>query len=153
MFQISLLFLSFVSLLINRSGLWSIFIAKYNPNLLEAIIGNGPSQFNNYLYKLKLNLFAYKEVPDSLPTSLFLPHSSFLDIIVFFGVLGFLIFTLWNFYVMNVKTYENYLKMLLFFLLINFFKSDSILYINSFTLLMFTYVLILNNKDKYFYEN
>jgi len=145
--------LSFVSLLINRSGLWSIFIAKYNPNLLEAIVGNGPSQFNNYLYKLKLNLFAYKEVPDSLPTSLFLPHSSFLDIIVFFGILGFLIFTLWNFYVMYVETYENYFKMLLFFLLINFFKSDSILYINSFTLLMFTYVLILNNRDKYFYEN
>ena len=47
--------LSFVSLLINRSGLWSIFIAKYNPNLLEAIVGNGPSQFNNYLYKLKFS--------------------------------------------------------------------------------------------------
>ena len=144
---------SFISLLINRSGLWSIFIAKYNPNLLEAVVGNGPSQFNNYLYKLKLNLFAYKEVPDSLTTSLFLPHSSFLDIIVFFGVMGFLIFTLWNFYVINVKTYENYLKILLFFLLINFFKSDSILYINSFTLLMFTYVLILNSRDKYFNDN
>ena len=140
--------LSFLALLVNRSGLWAIFIAKYNPNLLETFFGNGPSQLNNYLYKLKVNLFAYKEVPESLPSSLFLPHSSFLDILVFYGVVGFVIFIFWNFYLFRLKSIENSTKALLFFLLINLAKSDSILYINSFTLLIFVYILILQNKEK-----
>lgn len=107
--------LSFLALLVNRSGLWAIFIAKYNPNLLETFFGNGPSQLNNYLYKLKVNLFAYKEVPESLPSSLFLPHSSFLDILVFYGVVGFVIFIFWNFYLFRLKSIENSTKALLFF--------------------------------------
>lgn len=141
--------LSFISLLINRSGLWAIFIAKYNPNGIEAFFGNGPSQFNNYLYKLKVNLFSYKEVPESLPTSLFLPHSSFLDIIVFYGFIGFSLFVIWNLYLLKTKTAENSPKILLIFILVNMIKSDSILYINSFTLLMFVYILILKNRENY----
>ena len=41
---------------INRSEMWGIFIAKYSPNLTEALFGNGPQQLNNYLYAQKVRL-------------------------------------------------------------------------------------------------
>ena len=54
--------------------MWGIFIAKYSPNLLEALFGNGPYQLNNYLYAQDITL----DMPEEMDDSLFLPHSSFL---------------------------------------------------------------------------
>ena len=48
--------ISFVSIVINRNEMWGIFTAKYNPNLIESLFGNGPYQLNNYLYNLKIKL-------------------------------------------------------------------------------------------------
>ena len=42
--------ISFVSLLINRTEMWGIFIAKYNPNFFGALFGMDPMQLNDYLY-------------------------------------------------------------------------------------------------------
>jgi hypothetical protein len=75
--------ISFVSIVINRNEMWGIFTAKYNPNLIESLFGNGPYQLNNYLYNLKIRL----DVPEGKLNALYLPHSSFLDILVFFGFL------------------------------------------------------------------
>ena len=72
--------ISLISILINRTEMWGIFIAKYSPNLLEALFGNGPYQLNNYLFLQDITL----DMPEEKLDSLFLPHSSFLDIIVFF---------------------------------------------------------------------
>ena len=65
-------FISVISLLINRTEMWGIFIAKYDPNLIETIFGNGPFQLNEYLYGEKVFL----DVPYYKLESLFLPHSS-----------------------------------------------------------------------------
>ena len=136
--------ISLIALVINRSEMWGIFIAKYDPNIIEALFGNGPMQMNNYLYKLKIAL----DVPESKINSLYLPHSSFLDIIVFFGLIGFLIFLVWNFYIFSLKTNNFEYKFILIFILLNFAKSDSLLYLNSILLLFFSYTLIIRDKEE-----
>jgi len=135
-------FISFVSILINRNEMWGIFSAKYNPNFLEASFGNGPYQLNNYLYKLKIRL----DVPEGRLDSLYLPHSSFLDLFIFFGFIGFFLFVIWNFYMLKTKIINPELKILLIFLLLNFAKSDSLLYMNSLILLTFSYMIIYKSR-------
>ena len=134
--------ISFLSIIINRNEMWGIFTAKYNPNFIESIFGNGPYQFNNYLYNLKLRL----DVPEEKLNSLFLPHSSALDILVFFGILGIILFIAWNIYYITLSTNSSVNKLLLLFLLLNIVKSDSILYLNSVVLLAFAYIVI--EKDR-----
>ena len=71
--------LSFISLMINRTEMWGIFFAKYSPSFIEAIFGYGPLQISDYLYKHKVRL----DVPPEKLQSLFLPHSSFFDLLIF----------------------------------------------------------------------
>ena len=130
--------ISLISILINRTEMWGIFIAKYSPNLLEALFGNGPYQLNNYLFLQDITLDMPKEKLDSL----FLPHSSFLDIIVFFGLIGFTFFIIYNLYLYLIKHKDSDYKYLLFFLIINFSKSDSLLYVSSVVLLTLVYTLL-----------
>ena len=134
--------LSFISIIINRNEMWGIFIAKYNPNPIELLFGNGPYQLNNYLYNLKINL----DVPYEKLTSLYLPHSSFLDIFIFFGIIGLVVFTVFNIYLLYTKSSSPELKILLIFLLLNFIKSDSLLYLNSVVMLSFVYMVIFKAK-------
>ena len=133
---------SFISIIINRNEMWGIFIAKYNPSTLEFLFGNGPNQLNNYLYNLKIRL----DVPEYKVDSLFLPHSSLLDIFVFFGIVGIAIFLAYNIHIFCQKNVNNEFKYLLLYLLINILKSDSLLYLNSLVLLVFIYILILKKK-------
>ena len=134
--------ISLISILINRTEMWGIFIAKYSPNLLEALFGNGPYQLNNYLFLQDITLDMPKEKLDSL----FLPHSSFLDIIVFFGLIGFTFFIIYNLYLYLIKHKDSDYKYLLFFLIINFSKSDSLLYVSSVVLLTLVYTLLRKQK-------
>lgn len=133
--------ISFISVIINRSEMWGIFVAKYNPNILELLFGNGPYQLNNYLFNLKINL----DVPYEKLSSLYLPHSSFLDLFIFFGIIGLLIFIIFNIYVFTTKSSNTEFKFLLIFLLLNLIKSDSLLYLNSLVLLSFVYMVIIKS--------
>ncbi len=125
--------ISIISLLINRTEMWGIFIAKYNPNFLESIFGYGPLQLNGYLYNHKVRL----DVPIERLEALYLPHSSFLNILIFFGVFGLSIFIGFFVYLLIKREGFSLFKILSIFLLINFLKSDSLLYLNSFLLLTF----------------
>jgi len=118
---------SFIAKTINRSEKWGVFLAKYNPNLGNFLFGHGPNQLSEYYlgHKTKVN------------TGLVLPHSSFLDFLIFYGLFGllFIIFIISRILYINRK---NYLYLILnSYLLINFIKSDSILYVASFTLFIF----------------
>ncbi len=125
--------ISVVSLIINRTEMWGIFIAKYSPSFIEAIFGTGPLQLNKYLYGHDIRL----DVPYYKLQSLFLPHSSFLDLLIFFGASGVILIGVFIIYLfLNNKNLSLY-KILSFYLLINFIKSDSILYMNSFILIFF----------------
>ena len=46
-FPAILMFLGQVSFLINRSEIWAIFMARYNPTTSEFLIGTGPQQLSN----------------------------------------------------------------------------------------------------------
>jgi len=135
--------LSFISLMINRTEMWGIFIAKYSPNLTESLFGNGPMQFNNYLYKQNVRL----DLPEEKLSSLFLPHSSIMDLLIFFGCFGVLIFLFFNLYLYFIKNKNSIYKYLIFFIMLNILKSDSLLYINSVLLLVLVYGLSNINKE------
>tara|TARA_B100001121_G_C18692977_1_gene623825 strand:- start:423 stop:2453 length:2031 start_codon:yes stop_codon:yes gene_type:complete len=136
--------ISFVSLLINRTEMWGIFIAKYNPDFFGALFGLGPMQLNDYLYGHNIKL----DVPKNELTSLFLPHSSVLSFIVFFGLLGLSIF-LYNFVLLCFNKNKNTLYFVpSLYLVINFLKSDSLLYLNS--LVFFIFLLVMSTYKKEF---
>ena len=123
--------ISTISLFINRTEMWGIFIAKYNPNLLSSLFGYGPFQMIDYLKGHKVEL----DVPDYKNSSLFLPHSSFLDGLLFFGIVGMLILLCTCLYfVFRMKLNNGVYKFILFFYIINLLKSDSILYFPCFAL-------------------
>lgn len=135
--------ISFVSIFINRTEMWGIFIAKYSPNLIETIFGSGPSQLNNYLNVQSVRL----DTPPDKIYSLFLPHSSLFDILIYFGFLGICIFV-YFFVTALVESSENKeMKYMLLFLVINLSKSDSLLYLNSVFLLFLTYLLIRKKRE------
>ncbi len=137
-------FISIVSLFINRSEMWGIFIAKYNPDIFEFLFGYGPQQLNEYLFGQKVRL----DVPAYKASSLFLPHSSLLDLFIFVGLIGtIMIFIniLKMFYNSNTK---NVFLFPTIFLFLNFLKSDSILYLNSFLLILFSFQMLKNNFSK-----
>ena len=135
-------FISIVSLLINRTEMWGIFIAKFNPTTLETLFGTGPFQLNKYLYEHKIKL----DLPEYRLQELFLPHSSLLDMVIFFGIFGFLLITCFTIYLYLYKKNNLLLKLSCFYLIINFLKSDSILYLNSFLLIATSFLVL------YFYE-
>lgn len=136
-------FLSVISLLINRTEMWGIFFAKYSPSTVDAIFGSGPLQISDYLYGHKVRL----DLPPEKLQSLFLPHSSIFDIFIYFGIFGSLIIVFFLFRFFYLKRYTgNNSKYLLIFLILNYAKSDSILYITSVLLIVFA-IHLLNKKE------
>ena len=136
--------ISVVSLLINRTEMWGIFIAKYDPSFIEAIFGSGPHQINEYLYGEKVFL----DVPIYKLQSLFLPHSSVLDLLIFIGAGGTFILTC--FVIRNIykSDKKNIFLFPAIFLIVNFLKSDSILYFNSFLLITFSIILLSKSSEE-----
>ena len=138
--------LSIIAYFINRSEMWGIFIAKYNPNLLESLFGNGPVQLSEYLFESKVRL----DVPSILKNNMYLPHSSVLDILIFFGLIGVVIYITFM-----LKILFNSLKSGMFFypscfLFVNFLKSDSLMYLSMFVLSVIIFISLnlekLNDK-------
>ena len=70
----------------------------------------------------------------------------FFILFIFFGFIGFFLFVIWNFYMLKTKIDKPELKILLIFLLLNFAKSDSLLYMNSLILLTFSYMIIYKSR-------
>ena len=133
--------LSIFSLIINRSEKWGIFFSKYNPDLYNFLFGYGPQQLSEYHngHQIKSSL-----------NGLIIPHSSFLLFLIFFGFTGVLF--LGYLLIKNINkanNHLNYSNYLLTFILINYLKSDSMLYLSGFVLL---FLVISLNKDSFRYE-
>ena len=113
---------------INRSEKWGVFFGKYNPNFSNLLFGTGLNQLSNYYlgHSTKLN------------TGLVLPHSSILSYLIFIGVIGLLaiLFKILKSLYVNIE--DKIYIFLNLFILINLVKSDSLLYLNSFLLFIFT---------------
>ena len=135
--------ISMISLIINRTEMWGIFIAKFNPSFVEVIIGSGPLQLNKYLYDHKIRL----DVPKEKLESLYLPHSSLLDLYIYFGMFTFLIVGYGIYLIYKNFNQKNIFVFLSIFLVLNIIKSDSILYIHSSVLVIFTFLGLEKIKD------
>tara|TARA_B100001996_G_C18671087_1_gene596768 strand:+ start:545 stop:2500 length:1956 start_codon:yes stop_codon:yes gene_type:complete len=139
--------LSFLAFYLNRSELWGIFFSRYNPNFSEFLFGSGPYNFGQI----------YGEVYIKETDSLLLPHSSVLSYLVFFGLVGLLMLCLiFLFKLIQNKNNLNILgKLLIMFILLNIFKSDSLIYLPSFTFYsLFLYFIIKKNNISLFgYRN
>ena len=135
--------ISMISLIINRTEMWGIFIAKFNPSFVEVIIGSGPLQLNKYLYDHKIRL----DVPKEKLESLYLPHSSLLDLYIYFGMFTFLIVGYGIYLIYKNFNQKNIFVFLSIFLVLNIIKSDSILYIHSSVLVVFTFLGLEKIKD------
>ena len=124
---------------INRSEKWGIFLAKYNPSVSEFLFGYGPNQLTNY----------YFDHPTKYNYGLFLPHSSVLDYLIFFGLFGVLVmlfFVYKNIFKTRTDTLSIYFTLFLF---LNFIKSDSLLYLPNviLTITIINFNLFNQSKD------
>jgi hypothetical protein len=117
--------ISIGSSLINRTDKWGLFIARYNPDILELTFGSGPMQFNNF----------YNSHQIKFTDGLILPHSSLLNTLLFFGMTGVAFGLFWILKILFTTNSD--LKYLLLFYILNLLKSDSILYVSSFILFIF----------------
>ena len=132
--------ISAASYFINRSEKWGIFISKYNPDVYELLFGYGPNQFPEYFLGHN-NIYQ---------DGLILPHSSILSYLLFFGIigLGVLFVVVGKFILVNKDNF--YGIILLMFFLINFIKSDSLIYFPNLVLISILFNLIrfrLISKD------
>ena len=131
------LFSSF-AFFINRSELWGLFFARYNPNIQELMFGTGPYSLSNHYSEIDI---ASLRVNTGDPLGFLLPHSSLLLCFTFFGLFGsiFIIYLLIN-QIRKTKKYNYEIYIIAIFILINLIKSDSILYMPSLiTYLIFIY--------------
>ena len=122
--------ISTISLLLNRSEMWGVFFARYNPNIGEFFAGSGPLNFGQL----------YGEVVIANQSTLLLPHSSVLSYLVFFGIIPiffFLVKYLFELYKFSKDREYFYLLIFLFF---NILKNDSLNYFNTF---IFYYLVLM----------
>ena len=138
---------SFIGYILNRSELWGVFFARYNPNGFEMLFGSGPFNFGKLYGEIEiLNSYRYKD-------TFLLPHSSILSFLVFFGAFSlicliiYLIIRVWK----NRKSISLEGYLMLIYIVINLIKSDSINYFPS-ALFYFSiiYLLINLNNDLIF---
>ena len=122
---------------INRAEKWGIFLAKYDPTLIEFFFGYGPYQFSEYYFG---HISKYN-------FGLFLPHSSLLNYLIFFGFFGILLSFI---YIVKFLLNSKFLisKYLLIFLLLNFLKSDSLLYLPN-----LVFLIVVLNLERVIYIN
>ena len=116
--------------------MWGLFFSRYNPTFMELLVGSGPLNFGQL----------YGEIVINNPDSLLLPHSSFLSLIVFFGVVPVLfLFTL--FIRALIKNKKN-TEFVIFstYLLINMIKNDSINYLVVFIFYALMFLVLKNKK-------
>lgn len=138
-------FLTFIGYILNRSELWGLYFARYNPNYFEYLFGGGPFNFGQL----------YSEVNIRETESLLFPHSSILSGILFFGLVGIgvLFFGLLKQIIKNKENLDFVKIFLICYIVINLAKSDSLNYMHAFTMYYFLFFLIFNTKKNFFYGN
>ena len=130
--------ISIFGFFVNRSELWGIFLARYNPNLQELLFGSGVNNFGQFYGDMYIN-----------PTySFLLPHSSLLSYLIFFGIVNITLLICFLFIKNLYKLRrDSYLFLyLMLFVFLNILKSDSMLYFPSFVNYLFI-IYFANKKN------
>ncbi len=124
-----LLLIGQIAFLVNRAELWGLFLSRYNPNILEFLFGTGPFGLSDHYSEINILTIRIGTGQD---LGFLLTHSSILLVMVFFGIIGLiLILALVALLLKKLKhiDYDGYL--ITIFIILNLFKSDSILYLPS----------------------
>ena len=143
--------ISTVSFYINRSILWGLFFARYNPSTYEFLLGTGPLNLSKHYSEIGVsNYDAVRNDTKNFALETFLlPHSSLLNILLYFGLIGVLIISI---YILRIiikrKNIDKFIFYPLMYLVINFIKGDSILYLPSFVLILFFLMVANFSVDK-----
>ena len=131
--------ISIAGFFVNRSELWGIFFARFDPVLQEFIFGSGLYNLGQLYGEIKIN-----------PTySFLLPHSSLLSYLLFIGLLNVVAIVV----IISIKLFinrnrnDNIFIYLAFFVFLNILKSDSLLYFSSFVNYLFIFYFAIK-KDK-----
>ena len=131
--------ISIAGFFVNRSELWGIFFARFDPVFQEFIFGSGLYNLGQLYGEIKIN-----------PTySFLLPHSSLLSYLLFVGLLNVVVIVS----IVSIKLFRNRNKndnifiYLAFFVFLNILKSDSLLYFSSFVNYLFIFYFAIK-KDK-----
>jgi hypothetical protein len=131
--------------LINRSEIWAIFLSRYNPTLSEFLIGTGPLQFGNHYGEIDIYQF---KLFTNTQIAFLLPHSSFLVLLMYFGVIGLLMLVIvWIFYINKSRKINYNSYVINIFIFFNLLKSDSMLYLPSFLVFLFFINTLHTNED------
>ena len=130
-------FISAIGYLLNRSEMWGLFVARYNPTYNELLFGSGPLNFGQL----------YGEVPVNSPDSFLLPHSSILSYLVFIGLIPLVL--LLFIFLKDLYMNRDNVEFLIFsvFIFINIFKNDSLNYFSPFVFYTTLYLLVRDKKD------
>jgi hypothetical protein len=125
---------------LNRSEIWGIFFARYNPTFFEFILGSGPFNFGQL----------YGEIVINKTETFLLPHSSLLSFLIFFGFAGSVLILLLfiKLYSKNKYQISSLGKMLLVYMFMNIVKNDVLNYFSSFTMCLFLFFTILNRDNE-----
>ena len=133
-------FFSAVGYLLNRSEMWGIFFARFNPTINELLVGSGPLTLGQLYGEIKI---------DDLTTFL-LPHSSFLSYVVYFGLIP-VIYLTYKFFKLLRENKENFMFFSSsIFIFLNVIKNDSLNYFSSF--LLYFFILFVFNKKSFSVE-
>ena len=131
-------FFSAIGYLLNRSQMWGIFFARYNPTINELLVGSGPLTLGQLYGEIKI---------DDLTTFL-LPHSSLLSYIVHFGLFP-VSYLLYKLFKLIKENKDNFMFVSIsIFILLNIIKNDSLNYFSSF--LLYYCLLFIFNKRNFF---
>ena len=127
---------SIVAFFINRSELWGLFFARYNPGIDSFLFGTGPFVLSNHYSDMNISSI---RISTGTELGFLLPHSSLLLLLLFFGFLGLLVFIFFTALTLNKSKKINYnFYILNIFIFLNLIKSDSLLYLPA----LLTYAVI-----------
>ena len=134
-FEILILVFGFFAFIINRSELWGLFFARFNPTTSELFFGSGPFILSRHYSEIDV---LEKKLYTGTPLGFLLPHSSFLLMILFFGLIGTILFFFYLFFnLYRARNFNFELFLVCLFIVLNILKSDSILYLPS----LLTYII------------
>ncbi len=129
---------SVLSFLLNRSEMWGLFFARYNPTFFEILFGTGPFNYGQL----------YGEILINNTRSFLLPPSSLLSSLLFFGIVGFfivIVYVITKYVALRYKI-TPLSKFILLYLFVNFIKNDILSYFPTFLFYSFLIFLILTKE-------
>jgi len=143
-FKVFISLFSALAFLINRSELWGLFFARYNPGIDTFLFGTGPFILSNHYGDMNISS---TRISTGTELGFLLPHSSLLLLLIFFGILGLLVFLFYiSLTIIRSKNINYNFYLINLFILLNLIKSDSLLYLPS--ILIYLLFLIYPYKLK-----